>query len=39
MLTTLSYPGITFIDRPVVGGMFSLLALESAPSSGYVQPS
>ncbi|KAK6432058.1 hypothetical protein LTR95_011776 [Oleoguttula sp. CCFEE 5521] len=29
-------PGITFIARPVVGGLYSLLALHSAPSSGYV---
>ncbi|KAK0941868.1 hypothetical protein LTR48_001306 [Friedmanniomyces endolithicus] len=28
-----------FIARPVVGGMYSLLALNSAPSSGYVTPS
>ncbi|KAK0247018.1 hypothetical protein LTS09_017845 [Friedmanniomyces endolithicus] len=27
-----------FIARPVVGGMYSLLALNSAPSSGYVTP-
>ena len=40
MLTDSSYPeGITFIARPAVGGMFTFLALESAPSSGYVQPS
>nr|OQO30009.1 hypothetical protein B0A51_01907 [Rachicladosporium sp. CCFEE 5018] len=29
-------PGITFIARPVVGGLYSLLALKSAPSNGYV---
>ncbi|KAK5135123.1 hypothetical protein LTR08_005648 [Meristemomyces frigidus] len=35
-----NYPdGITFIARPVVGGMYALLALNSAPSSGYVTPS
>lgn len=36
-----SYPsdGPTFIARPVVGGMFALLALESAPGSGTVLPS
>ncbi|TKA69798.1 hypothetical protein B0A55_06469 [Friedmanniomyces simplex] len=28
-----------FIARPAVGGMFTLLALDSAPSSGYVAPS
>ncbi|KAK1073809.1 hypothetical protein LTR74_001663 [Friedmanniomyces endolithicus] len=28
-----------FIARPAVGGMYSLLALNSAPSSGYVTPS
>jgi len=28
-----------FITRPVVGAMFSLLALKSAPSSGYYPPS
>ena len=34
------YPltGPTFIARPVVGGMFAPLALESAPKSGYVNP-
>ncbi|KAK6438483.1 hypothetical protein LTR95_005319 [Oleoguttula sp. CCFEE 5521] len=31
-----NYPGITFIARPVVGGLYSLLALKSAPSNGYV---
>ncbi|WPG98109.1 Hypothetical protein R9X50_00089500 [Acrodontium crateriforme] len=31
-----NYPGIYFIARPVVGGMFSMLALKSAPTSGYV---
>ena len=34
-----SYPGITFINRPVVGGFFALLALDSAPTDGYVTPS
>ncbi|KAH9841230.1 DUF1793-domain-containing protein [Teratosphaeria destructans] len=34
-----NYPsGITFIDRPVVGGTFAALALKSAPSSGFVTP-
>lgn len=34
-----SYPvNITFIARPAVGGVFALLALDSAPSSGYVAP-
>ncbi|KAK4555056.1 hypothetical protein LTR86_007822 [Recurvomyces mirabilis] len=28
-----------FIARPAVGGMYSLLALEGAPTSGYVTPS
>ncbi|KAF2770000.1 GTA glutaminase A [Teratosphaeria nubilosa] len=37
---TADYPsGITFIDRPVVGGTFAPLALNSAPSSGFVTPS
>lgn len=29
---------ITFIARPVVGGEFALLALNGAPTSGYVTP-
>ncbi|KAK3070547.1 hypothetical protein LTR53_010284 [Teratosphaeriaceae sp. CCFEE 6253] len=33
------YPNIFFIARPVVGGLYSLLALNSAPASGYVTPS
>jgi len=33
------YPGITFIARPVIGGMFALLALNDAPTSGYITPS
>ncbi|USW48528.1 hypothetical protein Slin15195_G018470 [Septoria linicola] len=34
-----NYPsGITFIARPVVGGMFSFLALNGAPTSGTVLP-
>ncbi|WPV23828.1 Glutaminase A [Fulvia fulva] len=33
-----NYPGITFIARPVVGGMFAPLALNSAPTSGTVLP-
>ncbi|KAK1082607.1 hypothetical protein LTR33_003801 [Friedmanniomyces endolithicus] len=34
------YPSTpVFIARPAVGGMYSLLALNSAPSSGYVTPS
>ncbi|KAK0315412.1 hypothetical protein LTR01_000710 [Friedmanniomyces endolithicus] len=38
--TTGDYPtSVIFIARPVVGGMYSLLALNSAPSSGYVTPS
>ena len=28
-----------FIARPPVGGVFAILALESAPKSGYVAPS
>ncbi|KAK5676212.1 hypothetical protein LTS10_011024 [Elasticomyces elasticus] len=28
-----------FIARPVVGGLYSLLALNGAPTSGYVTPS
>ncbi|KAF7186316.1 Glutaminase A [Pseudocercospora fuligena] len=34
-----NYPGIYFIARPVVGGTFSFLALNSAPKSGIVNPS
>lgn len=33
------YPGITFIARPVIGGMFALLALNNAPTSGFITPS
>lgn len=33
------YPGITFINRPVIGGLFALLALEGAPTNGYITPS
>ncbi|EME49235.1 hypothetical protein DOTSEDRAFT_58479 [Dothistroma septosporum NZE10] len=33
-----NYPGINFINRPVVGGMFAPLALNSAPTSGTVLP-
>jgi hypothetical protein len=33
LLAVASYPGITFSDRPVVGGLFSLLALASAPAA------
>ncbi|CAK4033826.1 Hypothetical predicted protein [Lecanosticta acicola] len=33
------YPSSPFIARPVVGGMYAPLALNSKPSSGYVDPS
>ncbi|PIB02392.1 hypothetical protein CB0940_01877 [Cercospora beticola] len=32
------YPGINFLARPVVGGMFAFLALNSAPTSGVYLP-
>jgi hypothetical protein len=36
--TGTGYPGITFINRPVVGGLFAFLALEGAPTNGYITP-
>lgn len=34
-----AYPeNITFVARPVVGGYFALLALQTAPDSGFVVP-
>ncbi|KAK5241361.1 hypothetical protein LTR16_009457, partial [Cryomyces antarcticus] len=32
------YADVSFGARPVVGGMFSILALKDAPSSGYYTP-